>query len=148
MGLSIKLSCLIPKRKMTKKLLLSALLFIFSALPSFAGMQTTMERLMESWIGENINSVTELWGAPSEIKTTENGKIYYWIKKQDIIMPGFGIYGGMYGGTSTCSKSFEVNENDIITKWGWTGNACPSTYFSAKKYVNPKNNYWKNKKGN
>ena len=133
---------------MIKNFLITVLLFSFSTLPSFAGMQTTMERLMESWVGENVKSVVNLWGTPTEIKTMNNSKIYYWNKSRDIIMPGFGIYGGMYGGTSTCNKSFEVDENDIIIKWSWSGNACPSTYFSVKKLVNPKNNYWKNKKGN
>ena len=127
-----------------KKLLVILFLFIFSALPSFAGMKSTMNRLMESWTGENINSVVELWGSPSEIKTTDNGKIYYWKKSTDIIAPGSGIYGGVYGGTSTCNKSFEVDENNIIIKGIWNGNACPMTYRRIKKYLNPKNNYMEN----
>ena len=126
---------------MTKKFVIIVLLFIFSTLPSFAGMKSTMNRLMESWTGENINSVVELWGSPSEIKTTDNGKIYYWNKRTDIIAPGFGIYGGAYGGTSTCNKNFEVDENDIITKGYWNGNACPMTYRGVKKYLNPKKDY-------
>ena len=124
-----------------KKLLIVIILFIFSVTPSFAGMKSTMNRLMESWTGENINSVVELWGSPSEIKTTDNGKIYYWNKSRDIIAPGFGIYGGAYGGTSICNKSFEVDENDIIIKGNWNGNACPMTYRRIKKYMNPKNDY-------
>ncbi|MBQ7450081.1 hypothetical protein IJS77_01590 [bacterium] len=133
---------------MIKKLLIGILLFIFSALPSYAGMQTTMERLMESWVGENIDSVINLWGQPTEEKISAERKFYCWNKNQDIIMGGFGIYGGAYGGTQTCNKIFEVDENNIIIRWSWSGNACPLTYYEVKKYVNPKNNYWKNKKEN
>ena len=130
---------------MTKKFLIIVLLITFSAIPAFAGMKSTMNKLMESWTGENIESVIELWGSPTEIKTTDNGKIYYWNKSRDIVMGGFSIYMSAYGGTSTCNKSFEVDENNIIIKGNWSGNACPMTYREIKKYVNPKNNYWKNK---
>ena len=129
-----------------KKIFIILLLLTCSTIPSFAGMKSTMNGLMESWKGEDINSVVDLWGFPNEIKTTDNGKIYYWKKSTDIIAPGFGIYGGAYGGTSTCNKSFEIDENNIITNWNWSGNACPITYREAKKYLNLKNNYWKNKK--
>ena len=128
-----------------KKILILLFLLLFPSIHSFAGMRTTMDRLMESWTGENINSVVELWGLPSEIKTTDEGKIYYWNKKQDIIIGSFNFYGNMYGGTSTCSKSFEVDENDIIIKGNWSGNACPMTYRGIKKYLNPKSNYRENR---
>ena len=128
-----------------KKILIILFLFIFSTIPAYSGMRKTMDSLMESWTGENINSVISLWGNPTEIKTADNGKIYYWNKSRDIIAPGFGIYGGAYGGTSTCNKNFEVDENDIIIKGNWSGNACPMTYRSVKKYLNQKNNYRENK---
>ena len=128
-----------------KKELIILLLFMFSTLPSIAGMKSTMDKLMESWAGENIDSVITLWGNPTETKTSDNGKIYYWSNSRDIIAPGFGIYGGTYGGTSTCNKSFGVDENNIIINWNWSGNACPMTYRGAKKYLNSKNNYQENR---
>ena len=128
-----------------KKISIVIFLFILSTIPSFAGMKSTMDRLMDSWIGENINSVIDLWGSPTDEKIIADGKIYYWNKSQDIIMGGFSVYMLPYGGTSTCNKNFEVDENNIIIKGNWDGNACPSTYREVKKYVNPQNNYWKNK---
>ena len=126
-----------------KKFLIVVFLLAISVNVAFAGMKSTMDKLMESWTGENIDSVIELWGNPTEIKTSDSGKIYYWNKSRDIIAPGFGIYGGAYGGTSTCNKSFEVDANNIIINWNWSGNACPMTYRGVKKYLNPKSDWGK-----
>lgn len=107
------------------------------------GMKSTMDKLLDSWVGENINTVIDAWCYPSDTKTFAGRNIYSWNSSNSYVS---GNQYGIYGGTSTCNIHFEVNKQNTIIKWQWEGNSCPITYFGVKKYVNPQNNYWLNKK--
>ena len=107
------------------------------------GMKSTMNRLMDSWVGENINTVVNQWGYPNDTKDVAGRKLYYWNSSRFYVS---GNQYGTYGGESTCNKIFEVDDENNIIKWQWEGNSCPCTYYGVKKLVNPKNNYWEIKK--
>lgn len=108
-----------------------------------AGMKNTMGKVMDSWIGENIDTVINSWGYPSSEKEIAGKKLYYWLNSSYVVT---GNQYGVYGGESICNRILEVDKNNIVVKWQWEGNSCPSTYiFSGKKLVNPNNNPWKKK---
>lgn len=108
-----------------------------------AGMKNTMGKVMDSWIGENIDKVIDSWGYPSSEKEIAGKKLYYWTKSSYVITSN---QYGVYGGESTCNRILEVDKNNTVVRWQWEGNSCPSTYiFSGKKLVNPNNNPWKKK---
>ena len=124
------------------------ILFIFIILiqpTSYAvGMKNTMGKVMESWVGENINIVIDKWGYPTDTKEIAGRKLYYWSNSQFYVT---GNQYGTYGGQATCNRILEVDENNTVIKYQWDGNNCPSTYiFSGKKLVNPNNNPWKKDK--
>lgn len=122
------------------------LLFIFAFLPISAqaiGIRSTMDTLMESWVGESINAVIDQWGYPDEVREVAGRKLYYWKAHKFYIS---GTQKQMYGSKENCNKIFETNSEDVVIKWQWKGTACPFTYFEAKKYVNPNNNFWEQPK--
>lgn len=124
-----------------KRFLISILIIFLVQPMSFAiGTKKTMEKIMNSWHGENINSVIDVWGYPSSEKDIAGRKLYYWSSSQYVVT---GNQYGVYGGESTCNRILEVDKNNNVIKWQWDGNSCPATYTTSKKWVNPNNNPWK-----
>lgn len=107
---------------------------------SFAfGTKKTMEKIMNSWQGENINSVIDVWGYPSAEKEIAGKKLYCWYYSRHYVS---GDQYGVYGGEVTCNRILEVDKDNNVIKWQWDGNRCPATYITSKKWVNPNNNPW------
>ena len=53
-----------------KKFLIVLFIITFFPTVSFAiGTKDTMKRIMDSWIGENIETVIDHWGYPTQEKT-------------------------------------------------------------------------------
>lgn len=126
-----------------KKFLIVLFIITFFPTVSFAiGTKDTMKRIMDSWIGENIETVIDHWGYPTQQKTIAGKKLYYWINSSYTVS---GNQYGVYGGESTCNRILEVDKNNNVIKWQWEGNSCPATYFTGKKFVNPNNNPWRKK---
>ena len=127
-----------------KKFIILLLTIILIQPSSFAvGMKNTMGKVMDSWIGENIDTVINHWGYPSSEKEIAGKKLYYWLNSSYVVS---GNLSGVYGGEATCNRILEVDKNNTVVKWQWEGNNCPSTYiFSGKNLVNPNNNPWKKK---
>ncbi len=128
---------------MKKLLLVVFILTIYPTVASEIGTKDTMKRIMDSWIGENLETVIEHWGYPTQEKTIAGKKLYYWINSSYNIS---GNQYGVYGGESTCNRILEVDKNNNVIKWQWEGNNCPATYFTGKELVNPNNNPWRKKK--
>lgn len=123
-----------------KKLAILSLITILIQPMSFAvGTKTTMEKVMESWVGENINTIIDHWGYPTSEQIVAGKKLYHWLDSAYVVS---GNQFGVYGGESNCNRTFEVDKNNNVIKWQWTGNSCPATYFTSKKWVNPNNNPW------
>ena len=116
-----------------KKILISILAVIMIQPMSFAiGTKSTMGKIMDSWLGEHINTVMDSWGYPSQEKEIAGRKLYYWINSSYVVSGG---QYGVYGGESTCNRILEVDKNNRVIKWQWEGNSCPATYFTGKKFV-------------
>ena len=47
------------------------------SVPSFAFMEKTMNEIMDSWVGEDIDYVIDNWGYPTKEKTVNKRKLYY-----------------------------------------------------------------------
>ena len=126
-----------------KKILIVILITTFFPTVSFAiGTNDTIKRIMDSWIGENLETVIDHWGYPTQEKTIAGKKLYYWINSS------YNVSGNqyvVYGCESNCNRILEVDKNNIVIKWQWEGNSCPATYFTGKKFVNPNNNPWRKK---
>ena len=126
-----------------KNLFLAILILAMFPNVSFAiGSKSTMKKVMDSWIGENLETVIDHWGYPTQEKTIAGKKLYYWINSSYEVL---GNQYGVYGGDSTCNRILEVDKNNRVIKWQWEGNNCPATYFTGKKFVNPNNNPWRKK---
>jgi len=126
------------KEYIMKKILITLLCF-FTMLPAFASFKTVITKCMNSWKGYSINDVISTWGYPTRKNEFAGKKLYYWEQSQSYI---YGNRYGVYGGTDTCTRILEVNNNDEVVGWEVKGNACPSTYCGVKKWVNPINNPW------
>lgn len=125
---------------MKKLLLVVFILTIYPTVASAIETKDTMKRIMDSWIGENLETVIEHWGYPTDEKTIAGKKLYYWT------ISSYSVTGNqsyVYGGEATCSRILEVDKNNNVIKWQWSGNSCPITYFTGKKFVNPNNNPWR-----
>ena len=123
-----------------KKTLLVILTLLIIQTPSFAiGTTSTMEKIMESWSGEPIDSVINKWGYPTSEKKFAEHSLYIWDSGTTLVEDLWGIN---YKQRPSCTRTFEVDSNNIIIKSRWEGVECPITYFTGKKWVNPRNNPW------
>ncbi len=126
-----------------KKIFVSILLIFVSVIPASAiKVKSVMQTLMESWVGENINTVIDRWGYPSDSKVVAGRNLYYWKKEAETMYNTIGNSTLAYGSKLTCSMIFETDANDIIIKGQYEGNNCPISYMGVRKYANPKNNPW------
>ena len=123
-----------------KKILLVVLVLFLVQNSSFAvGAKSTMENIIGSWKGEHINSVIDKWGYPTYEKKIVERSLYVWDNGNVLVEDLLGIG---YVQRPSCTRTFEVDSNNIIIKGSWEGVACPITYKAAKKWVNPRNNPW------
>lgn len=127
-----------------KKFYTTLLILMVFSNPSFAfGTKKTMEKVMDSWIGENIDSAIDFLGYPTAEKEIANRHLFYWEVSQIQVS---GNRNSMYGGEYYCTRIFEIDKNKEIISWEWKGNNCPATYLTSKKWVNPNNDPWKKSK--
>ena len=123
-----------------KKILLIALMLFLTQTSSFAiGAQDTMGKIMNSWKGEHIDSVIDKWGYPTSEKKLAERSLYVWDQGNVLIEDVLGIG---YIQRPSCTRTLEVDSNNIIIKGAWEGVACPITNRAGKKWVNPRNNPW------
>ncbi len=71
-----------------KRFLISILVLLLVSLSAEAfGIKKTMETIMDSWVGESINSVIKYWGYPTNEKTMAGRTLYYWDWSYDVKNP-------------------------------------------------------------
>ena len=122
-------------------------LFLFLyAFPTvaFADQKEVMQKVMDSWKGEYIDTVIIEWGYPTDEKNIANKKLYYWTCSSFYVK---GNYYNISGGEATCTRILEVNKDNKVVGWEWKGNACASTKKQGKKWVNTQNNLFYKKSG-
>ena len=126
-----------------KKLI--AVLFMLFMFQSCIYAESAMSRVMDSWKGENIDTVLKYWGYPSDEKNIAGHRLLYWYQNQN---PQY-IQTSAYTGTITqnyCTRILEVNEHNIVNSWQYEGNSCPNFYFTSQGWVNPNNDPWQKEK--
>ena len=142
-----------------KKLIILGLLLL--PMSAFA-WESFMDKCINSWIGYPLDSVIKKWGYPQREKTIAGKKLYIWETYDydtDVVEgSGWSIIATDRKGRETsftsggqlkvefCRKTLEIDDNNTIVNGQWEGNDCPKFYALGKKYVNPNNNEWENKK--
>lgn len=141
-----------------KKLLCLLTLLTISTTIVFA--ESFNDKMINSWIGYSINDVIDRWGFPTKEKTAAGRHVYIWTKSRKVYVPrnSYGTtykygnlnnrnstYLGGYYSTYSCSRSFEVDQDNIIINGFYEGNDCFSTYLTGKQLVNPQNDLWQKK---
>ncbi len=138
-----------------KKILILLLLIFF--MPNNAqafGPNKTMEAIMSSWVGKNIDSVIDHWGYPTNERRMAGRTLYYWDWSYNMNSPAYtnaqaytsgnttSINAMTYGGGTinvSCNRILEVDSDGTVVSWQWSGNNCPYTQMRVyKQWVNPK----------
>ena len=123
---------------------------------ALAGCSTTatMDGIMQSWQGANIESVVQQWGYPSEEREFRGRKLYIWNYSKTGFVPGIATTTGSLSPSGTfsaqtvttgggvirgdCSRILEVDSSGTVVKWQWNGNNCPfAEAFEYAKWRNP-----------
>lgn len=98
-----------------------------------AGCATTgkYEKVLKSWMGNDVNSLIASWGPPSNEYVMPNGsKMYTWLRVGGtIVIANYSQYLSMVTAGSVtywCKTTFTVNSEGVISNWRWEGNACRS----------------------
>lgn len=72
---------------------------------------TTMDSVMASWEGHNIDDLTASWGAPtSRMQRGDGGYTYTWST----------FYANQYGG-GECRQSFVTDSSRTVRRWSYSG---------------------------
>lgn len=142
-----------------KKLIV--LCFLLIPLSAFA-WESFMDKCIQSWVGYSLDSVIKKWGYPNYERSIAGKKLYVWetIDYDSDVIEGTGITisatdkkgretsftaGGQLK-MEFCRKTLEIDDNNKVVNGQWEGNDCPKFYLIGKKYINPANNEWENKK--
>jgi len=132
-----------------KKIVILALAVVLLQSTTFAvGKKSTMDRVMNSWMGENINTVIKYWGYPTRQHDIGGHNAYTWEVSQTNVggggyIPEFNTSVPVFSVKWTCTRTLEVDDDFNVVRWDWRGNYCPATRITSKKYVNPNNDPWK-----
>lgn len=121
-----------------KKFLITFFCFLI-IMPAFAGMRTVMTRCMDSWKGYEFDELLNVWGRPTKQEKIDGKYYYYW---EESVSQNIGKPYLVSGGTSTCTRIVMIEAGDEITECTWSGAACPASYLTVKKWVNPQNDPW------
>jgi hypothetical protein len=113
-----------------------------TVLAACSGGAGTMDSIMSSWDGAPLDAVIAQWGYPEQEQTIAGHHIYRWFTTKNFAVPatttatatrtGF-IATTTGGGTITgqCVRTIEVDAQNVVTHWEWSGNNCPFTEFPA-----------------
>jgi len=121
------------------KIIILLLLTIFSVSCSST---KTMQGIMSSWVGSDINQVIDQWGFPDEEKVVNERRIFIWHNNKHYYLPqtttttgSVNPYTGSFNATTyggggqniygNCDRILEVDKNKIVKSWEWKGNNCP-----------------------
>lgn len=138
-----------------KKILLTLLFMLVAQVTVFAfGVDSTMTTVINSWIGQNINSVIDRWGYPNETREFDGHKLYVWKTERTVTSsehtetkPHTDKKGRTYYTTTTTGgettvytteRILEVDENGNVVRGKYSGNDLPFTFMGvAKDWLNP-----------
>ena len=112
------------------------MIFVIGALSGCSG--GVEKSIIQSWVGSDINAVVSKWGPPQGEQEFSGRKYYSWGHSQSFNLPsqttGTATLTGntvQYSGITTggvisgnCTRTLEVNENDIVIAGTSRGNNC------------------------
>ena len=98
-----------------------------------AGCATTgnYEKVLRSWMGNDVNSLIVSWGPPSDVYTMPDGrKAYTWLRVGGTrVTANYNRYLNMVTAGSVtywCKTTFTTTPSGVVRNWRWEGNACRS----------------------
>jgi hypothetical protein len=106
--------------KIFKNLLL---LVVFVVFPSACATTGGYEKILSSWMGNDVNSLIQSWGPPANTYKMPNGDIMYtfFYDGGAVAMP---IGNMAYAVNRSCKTTFIVGQDGKIKTWRWEGNTC------------------------
>jgi hypothetical protein len=109
-------------------------------LAACSGGMGTMDGIMQSWQSAPLDAAIAQWGYPHQEQVIAGHKLYRWFYSKSAGLPstttgtvtqiGGTAYvnattagGGVISGS--CTRTLEVDEQNIIIRTQWEGNNCP-----------------------
>lgn len=106
---------------------------IIASLLGITGCATTgkYEKVLKSWMGNDVNGLIASWGPPSDEYVMPNGtKMYTWLRVGGTrVVANYNEHLNMVTAGSVtywCKTTFTVTPSGVIQNWRWEGNACRS----------------------
>ncbi len=99
--------------------------FLLSMLLGSCATTSGYEKVLQTWVGLNVNELLQSWGPPADVYKLPNGSMMYtwWFDGGVVSMP-IGKRGGAMTMNRYCKTTFTVNEQGVIQRWSWKGNTC------------------------
>jgi hypothetical protein len=100
-------------------------LFSILSLALMVGCATTAgyEKVLNSWMGQDISNLIEKWGPPSNVFTMPDGRILYsWVFDGGAVAVPIGNMA--YAVPRGCKTTFTTSSAGVVQNWRWEGNAC------------------------
>lgn len=97
-----------------------------------------MDMMFKTWIGEPVKSAIRQWGDPTDIDYKRGQREYRWITSGTRFIPGT-----MFEERTQCERKLIVDVKGKIVYGAFSGNGCPFTRESVKKWNNPDYDYMK-----
>jgi len=116
-----------------KKAVIFAVSVVFFGACAWAYGEHPMDKAMQTWIGMKAKEVVKIWGNPSDINYEQGQTKYIWEETQSRFIPGT-----QFQKKVDCNRILIVDTSGKVVFAKFTGEGCPFTSESAKKYINPK----------
>jgi hypothetical protein len=101
------------------KNLIVALFFLLQGCATQAGYQ----RVVETWLGDDINNLIQSWGPPSDVfRLPNNDMMYTWFFDGGTVAVPIG--NAAYAVRKSCKTTFTVNSQGIVQNYRFEGNSC------------------------
>ncbi len=87
------------------------------------------EKVLQSWVGQDINRLLTEWGPPTQEYGMPNGKtMYTWLRIGGTVVT---TNHDANSSTSTvernwCKTTFVASQAGVLETWRWEGNSCRS----------------------
>ena len=117
---------------MKRIFLFLVVVFILEA-GAFAYGEHPMDKALQTWIGMKAKDVVKIWGNPTDIHYEQGQTKYIWEETQARFIPGTQLQKRV-----DCNRILIVDTSGRVAFAKFTGEGCPFTTESAKKYLNPK----------
>ena len=116
------------KQKVIQALAL-VIVCIYASVVISCATTANYEKVLNSWVGSDVNNLLTTWGPPSDVYEMPNGsKMYTWLWVDNTrVISNYNSYLNMVTSrtvTYWCKTTFTVNSSSVITNWRWEGNNC------------------------